>query len=145
MKHGGTVLILVAAFAVGASNITSAEPQLPIKGSYKLPLQGSYGNESGCNALKEREPVSDDMQYLTSEEYKGWESSCSFLAAYEGWIHTDDRAWTVIASCSAEGVAYSELMTIHEQKDVDGNLTVTVTNQQSATADNEPVQLKLCK
>ena len=140
-------IIAIGAIAILLQwNVGNADPQLPMKGIYKLPLQGSYGNDSGCNALSNREPVSDDMRYITKDEYKGWESSCSFVAAFEGWSREGDKSWTVVTSCGAEGMAYSELITVHEQSDLGpGERTVTITDERSFTPDNEPVVLKACK
>jgi hypothetical protein len=140
------VLIKATAISVlllGTASTVSAQTSSPIKEGYRLPLQGAYGNEPGCNSLRLREPVTDDMQYVTGDEYKGWESSCSFAFAYEGWASENDKSWTVITSCGAEGTAYSELLSVHEHKDlVSGELTLTIKRSGQGS---EPVVLKFCK
>jgi hypothetical protein len=124
--------VLIKATALGVLLIGTAgtvfgRTHSPIKEGYRLPLQGAYGNEPGCNSLRLWEPVTDDMQYVTGDEFKGWESSCSFAFAYEGWASENNKSWTVITSCEVEGTAYSELLSVHEHKDlVSGELTLTI-------------------
>jgi hypothetical protein len=112
----------------------------PLSTSYKLPLHGNYGNASGCNALTDKEPVSDDMTYLTPDEYKGWEWGGGFAFAYESASDEDNKDWTVILACGGEGESYSSLVSISEQKSPQGGqFTVTITENDKSTT------LQLCQ
>ena len=42
------VALSIAATVLGVTGLASAELKIPTAGSYKLPLKGSYGNDSGC-------------------------------------------------------------------------------------------------
>ena len=129
------------ATAIMTASITlpaaAAELHSPVSGFYKLPLKGNYGNESGCNALAGKTPVVDDMEYVTAEEYRGWETNCRFSVVYDGntaALQDGSQVWTVIMSCAGEGEAYSRLVTVHELED-----SVTITE-----GDKEPKSLHRC-
>ena len=136
-------IYVLSAFLLFAGNqLAIADVRPPVKEFYKLPLNGNYGNDSGCNAIADKEPVSDDMQYLSSEEFNRWETNCRFVAAYELSGEDNERAWTVITACSVEGDTYSELISVKEWKDfASGDLRVTVTSNR----DELPVELTQCK
>lgn len=118
-------------------NPVVAETRPPLEGFYKLPLNGTYGNDSGCNSMTGQEPVSDDLAVLLPDEYREWETSCRFVAAYQGDsenIQEGSTVWTAITSCVGEGEAGSGLITIHHSAD-----SVTITE-----GDKEPKSLHRC-
>jgi hypothetical protein len=147
-KSGGTAVLNIsvglgiAAAILWVSDAASAEVKPPIDGSYKLPLEGNYGNDSGCNALADDGEWGDDMLYITSKTYRGWESRCHFVQAFGDFEPSHGtRAWTVVASCDVEGIPYSRLFTIWEQPN---EMKVTIVDE-SAPSDEEAVMLKRCK
>src|SRR5262245_4279199 len=82
-----------------------------------LPLNDNYGNASGCHMVAgDHEAADDSAVYLTATSYGGWEWSCSYVWMSDGMVFgtlkdatgrfVDQRAWSAIALCSAEGEAY---------------------------------------
>jgi hypothetical protein len=145
----GKSVVLIASLGLGiaasswaTTGLAVAETNLPVKGSYELPLKGNYGNKSGCNSLVEKwGAVSDDSHYITPKGYGGWEFGCEFMQAFEEFEPSGGtRAWTVITSCSAEGYPYSQLITVWENPDA---MTVTIIDS-SASPGGESVVLKRC-
>ena len=136
------VALSIAAAVLGVTGLASAELKTPTEGSYNLPLKGSYGNNSGCNALAENwDAADDDMLYITSETYRGWESGCHYVHAFGEFEPSyGTRAWTVFASCSGEGIPCSQLLTVWEQPN---EKKVTIIDEPTP-AYERPVELSRC-
>src|SRR5688572_29691877 len=64
-----------------------------------LPLQGIFGNPSGCAFFLTGERSSDDVVVLTPDTFTTFGSGCYFEQLIEG----GENGFTIAASCTAEG------------------------------------------
>jgi len=139
---------LSALATIGALALTACLVATPALAA-SLDISGEYGDEAGCKLA--RGDVAGEYDggiYLTSDSYGGKEWSCSFSWTSEGedfgGEYTDSGgktrtlfAWTVIALCSLEGMAWPEVLAIQ-----DGGETMAITS--TAEPNSEPTILKKC-
>ena len=114
-----------------------------------LEITGTFGDEAGCKLARgDVEGGDDGGIFLTPNRYGGREWSCSFSWTSEGedfgGEYTDASggtrtlfAWTVIALCSLEGMAWPEVLAIQDA----GNSMVVAS---SAEPTSEPTVLRQC-
>lgn len=123
--------MLVAAVLIFSASVTL--------GGQLLPLQGTYGNASGCDRLGR-----DDRLSVSKDGLEGWETSCSFIditsVADEFSDTTTLGAWSIRMVCHSEGISYPEDVLIVEGRDMDGKQTLVL----SYSVDDQNT-LHLCK
>jgi hypothetical protein len=113
-----------------------------------LDITGTFGDEAGCKLARGDVEDGDGGTYLTANSYRGREWSCTFSWTSEGedfgGEYTDNSgrtrtlfAWTVIALCSLEGMAWPEVLAI---QDAGESMAIAST----AEPTSEPTILKRC-